>query len=78
MLKDTEQWVVAARQALSKEALVPPMPTYPAELLPPHDVQNATALYNGMIHPLEPFPLRGAIWYQGESNSSEGRFTPNA
>ena len=25
-----------------------------------------------MIHPLHPFALRGAIWYQGESNSSEG------
>ena len=31
-----------------------------------------TALYNGMIHPLCPFALRGAIWYQGESNSGEG------
>lgn len=72
-LKDTEQWLVAAQQALGKQQLVPTMPTYPAELLPPHDVQNATALYNGMIHPLQPFPLRGAIWYQGESNSSEGR-----
>ncbi len=27
-----------------------------------------TALYNGMISPLVPFALRGAIWYQGESN----------
>lgn len=27
-----------------------------------------TALYNGMIAPLVPFGLRGAIWYQGESN----------
>jgi len=26
-------------------------------------------LYNGMIAPLTPFPIRGAIWYQGESNS---------
>jgi sialate O-acetylesterase len=25
-----------------------------------------------MIHPLEPFPIRGAIWYQGESNMGEG------
>ena len=53
--------------------MVPPMPTYPEELLPPHDVQNRTALYNGMIHPLHPFALRGAIWYQGESNASEGK-----
>ncbi|MFA6288009.1 MAG: sialate O-acetylesterase [Opitutaceae bacterium] len=25
-------------------------------------------LFNGMIHPLIPYALRGAIWYQGESN----------
>ncbi|MGB5556197.1 MAG: sialate O-acetylesterase [Flavobacteriaceae bacterium] len=27
-----------------------------------------TVLFNGMIHPLIPFTLKGAIWYQGESN----------
>lgn len=31
--------------------------------------QNSpTALYNAMIHPLLPFRIAGAIWYQGESN----------
>ena len=29
---------------------------------------SPTALYNGMIAPLLPFAIRGAIWYQGESN----------
>jgi sialate O-acetylesterase len=28
------------------------------------------ALWNGMIAPLTPLPIRGAIWYQGESNSA--------
>jgi sialate O-acetylesterase len=28
-----------------------------------------TALYNGMIAPLQPFALKGGIWYQGESNA---------
>ena len=27
-------------------------------------------LYNGMIAPLTPLPIRGVIWYQGESNSA--------
>lgn len=28
-----------------------------------------TELYNGMIYPLIPYAIRGAIWYQGESNA---------
>ncbi|MEK7474753.1 MAG: sialate O-acetylesterase [Candidatus Coatesbacteria bacterium] len=31
----------------------------------PHVV---TVLYNGMVAPLIPFAIKGAIWYQGESN----------
>ncbi|QNH17174.1 9-O-acetylesterase [Xanthomonas sp. SS] len=34
--------------------------------------QQPTLLYNRMIHPLQPFPLKGVIWYQGESNAHEG------
>ena len=43
--------------------------------LPKHPLNNAgapTALYNGMIHPIVPLAIRGAIWYQGESNCGEG------
>ena len=31
---------------------------------------HPTLLYNSMIHPLIPYAIRGAIWYQGESNAS--------
>jgi sialate O-acetylesterase len=30
---------------------------------------SPTALYNSMIHPILKFPVKGAIWYQGESNA---------
>ncbi len=33
---------------------------------------SPAAIYNAMVHPLEPFAMRGAIWYQGESNGGEG------
>ncbi|MFM7845556.1 MAG: sialate O-acetylesterase [Planctomycetota bacterium] len=36
----------------------------------PGNPNQASALYNGMVHPLVPFTIRGAIWYQGESNCS--------
>jgi sialate O-acetylesterase len=31
---------------------------------------QASVLFNGMINPLVPYGIRGAIWYQGESNRS--------
>ncbi|WP_254507311.1 sialate O-acetylesterase [Anatilimnocola floriformis] len=30
--------------------------------------KTITGMYNGMIAPLEPFALKGALWYQGEAN----------
>jgi len=33
---------------------------------------GAMHLYNGMVHPLVPFAIRGALWYQGESNRGQG------
>jgi len=32
---------------------------------------SPSALYNAMIHPVVPFGIRGAIWYQGESNRGQ-------
>jgi sialate O-acetylesterase len=71
-LQEVERWLAESRQALSNRTLVPSMPVFPAELLAPKENWNPTGLYNGMIHPLCPFVLRGAIWYQGESNLGEG------
>ena len=30
-----------------------------------------TTLFNGMINPIIPFGIKGAIWYQGEANTNE-------
>jgi sialate O-acetylesterase len=35
---------------------------------PENNKQLPTCLYNGMICPLVPYAMKGAIWYQGESN----------
>jgi len=39
---------------------------------PPVNHGTPTALYNAMIHPMVQYGIRGAIWYQGEANLSEG------
>ena len=35
------------------------------------DPQAPGALFDAMVHPLIPYGMRGAVWYQGESNSGE-------
>jgi sialate O-acetylesterase len=73
-LKVTEDWMAKARKALNEGTDVPAMPAYPKELLPVDslDPGRPTVLYNSMVHTLAPFPIRGAIWYQGESNAGDG------
>jgi sialate O-acetylesterase len=34
---------------------------------PVEDQHEPTVLFNGMLHPVIPYAIRGAIWYQGES-----------
>lgn len=50
------------------------IPKNQEELNPKH--LTATGLYNGMIHPLTGYTLRGAIWYQGEANVSQYKNYP--
>jgi sialate O-acetylesterase len=33
--------------------------------------KGSGGMYNGMIAPLLPFPIRGVIWYQGETNAMQ-------
>ena len=36
--------------------------------------QNSPAtLYNAMIHPILPMPIKGVVWYQGESNNDRAK-----
>jgi sialate O-acetylesterase len=75
-LAKVEAWTKEARAALAAGGAAPAPPALPAELEPltarKDPQQQPTTLYNGMIHALVGYGLRGAIWYQGESNHYEG------
>jgi sialate O-acetylesterase len=61
-----------AAKAKSEGKKVPKEPTPPPD--PKTFVYNAPfLLYNSRIATIIPFAIRGAIWYQGESNASEYR-----
>jgi sialate O-acetylesterase len=48
-----------------------PKPNLPGPKEPPHPnwAWAPSNLYNGMVAPIVPFAIKGAIWYQGESNA---------
>jgi sialate O-acetylesterase len=69
-LPELEDWIEKIHLALSQGTDLPLQLKIPEN--PHHDPQAPTALYNAMIHPLIPFAIRGAIWYQGESNRNDG------
>lgn len=73
LFAETAAWVNESKKAVSSESLVPLMPKFPDEFLPPKDQQVPVVLYNGMLNPVVPFKIKGAIWYQGESNHGEGK-----
>jgi sialate O-acetylesterase len=70
--RDVVNWLLAARKAARKGALLPSAPDF---AYPKHSLAGwaePTSMYNAMINPVVPFSVRGAIWYQGESNLNDG------
>lgn len=62
-------WKAAVAKAKAAKARAPRPPQTPVD---PKLHQNYPAnLYNGMIAPIIPYAFRGAVWYQGESNSGK-------
>ena len=61
------QWEAERQKAKAENRPEPARPREPIGPTSPHRPAN---LYNGMIAPLVPYAIRGAIWYQGESNAS--------
>ncbi len=75
LVNEVSTWISEAQKARDAETAVPAFPAFPGEFVPPAKDQQQTPcwLYNAMIHGIVPFQIRGAIWYQGESNHGEGK-----
>lgn len=57
---------LAGEWRMFKGAAASALPPRPADVgITPH---TPSVLFNGMIAPIVGYPIRGAIWYQGESN----------
>ena len=55
----------------SDPALAHCLRTYDHMMAKPGATGIPTEFFNGMIHPLIPFGIKGVVWYQGESNTGE-------
>jgi sialate O-acetylesterase len=61
------KWKAAAEEAKKNSKPVPKQPGLPQP--PGTGSHTPSGLYNAMIAPLVPYAIKGAIWYQGESNA---------
>jgi sialate O-acetylesterase len=64
-LKDLDEYLPRAKRAWAGGKALPP-PRFPIN---PPGPNTPSVLYNAMIRPLQPFAIKGVIWYQGESNA---------
>ncbi|HNU08142.1 MAG TPA: sialate O-acetylesterase, partial [Pyrinomonadaceae bacterium] len=62
-----EKWKQDAEKARAAGARPSPSPSVPDAL---RDYRIASSIYDRMIEPLIPFAIKGAAWYQGESNEA--------
>jgi sialate O-acetylesterase len=65
-----KQWRAEADKAKATGARPQPSPAVPDAL---REYRIASSIYDGMIAPLIPFSIRGAFWYQGESNEARAQ-----
>ncbi len=65
------KWKAAAEQAKKDGKPAPKQPSKPGATIAPLGPGTPGVLYNAMIYPLLKFPIKGAIWYQGESNAGK-------
>ncbi len=66
--KDLAEWKEAVKKAKAEKQKAPRPPRNPADVKARK--ANGGGLFNGKIAPLIPYAIRGALWYQGEANTT--------
>jgi sialate O-acetylesterase len=70
-LNEVLSWLAKSREELAA-GKTPGNPPASQTMRVLGQMGGATIIYNAMVHGLAPFSVRGAIWYQGESNAGDG------
>jgi sialate O-acetylesterase len=70
LLPQVKAWLDAAEKAAAAGHDIPDAPGVPAD--PLNQFTSPSAMYNGMVHAIIPYAIRGFLWYQGESNRGQG------
>jgi len=82
-LDETERWIATARKTLAKGELITSSPTnipWHPDFSDDRSIfmgavtggrSSWNCIFNATIRPLGKFPIKGALWYQGETNGNE-------
>lgn len=68
VLKDISGWADGFGALSTNSFPYPALPTLPRPL------GGHAGLYNHQVAPLETFPFKGVLWYQGESNEGDAKY----
>lgn len=67
-LAEHEAWIGRTRVAIATDAPIPAAPAFAAD----PGASGWFSISNAMIRPVQRLPIKGVLWYQGESNGGEG------
>ena len=71
-VKAVKAWVETSEKAVAAGQEFPDAPGVPGD--PTAQFTSPAAMYRGMVHGVQPYTLRGWLWYQGESNRGDGMY----
>ena len=72
IVADMKKWIADSEDAAKNNSYLPEIPQSIREIPQLTTHQKDTVLYNNMLAPIKNFKLKGALWYQGCANLTDG------